>query len=542
MDATLKRLDKFEGRKGSLLLIIMDGIGVGAQDENNAVHLADTPVLDNLQKSDLYRSLLAHGPSVGLRTEQDMGNSEVGHNAMGSGRIFDQGSKLVTRSIETGEFFKSELWQKIEEQCIIANGTLHLLGLLSDGNVHSHLEHLFSIILYAAANGFVRVRVHGRDVGERTAPKFLDATELLLHSINQDYIESYYDYRIASGGGRMKTTMDRYNANWDVVKRGWYAHVLGEGRYFHSAKESVLNYYSEHPYIIDQDLDPFIIVENDEPVGKIVDGDVVINFNFRGDRAIEISRAFEDEEFDEFERKYVPEVIYAGLMLYDGDLNIPKNYLVEPPKITDTLSEYICQAGIKSFAISETQKFGHVTYFWNGNRSGYFDDKLETYIEIPSERIEFDKSPEMKAFEITSKTIELLKSGEYRFGRVNFANGDMVGHTGKIDPTKKAVETVDTCIGKLLDAVKDCEGLAIITADHGNADEMYVNERGTKTAKTAHSRNLVPFAIYDPGYNNEYQLTKISNAGLANIASTILNLLGYEKVQDFEPSLIEFIS
>jgi 2,3-bisphosphoglycerate-independent phosphoglycerate mutase len=229
-------------------------------------------------------------------------------------------------------------------------------------------------------------------------------------------------------------------------------------------------------------------------------------------------------------------------MLYDGDLNIPKNYLVEPPKITDTLSEYICQAGIKSFAISETQKFGHVTYFWNGNRSGYFDDKLETYIEIPSERIEFDKSPEMKAFEITSKTIELLKSGEYRFGRVNFANGDMVGHTGKIDPTKKAVETVDTCIGKLLDAVKDCEGLAIITADHGNADEMYVNERGTKTAKTAHSRNLVPFAIYDPGYNNEYQLTKISNAGLANIASTILNLLGYEKVQDFEPSLIEFIS
>ncbi|UCH90341.1 MAG: 2,3-bisphosphoglycerate-independent phosphoglycerate mutase [Thermoplasmata archaeon] len=541
----LKKLDKFNGRSGPLLLIVMDGMGLGEEDDTNAVHLANTPNLDRIFSTPFFTSLKAHGPAVGLPSERDMGNSEVGHNALGAGKKFDQGSKLVTKAIESGGIFKTDLWNKIEEQCIIANGTLHFIGLLSDGNIHSHIEHLFSMILYAAANGFERVRIHalldGRDVGERTATKYIDATEMLLHKINQDYEESFYDYKIASGGGRMKVTMDRYDANWDIVKRGWDAHVLGEARAFESAKEAVTQYYSEHPYIIDQDLDAFVVVENDEPVGKILDGDSVINFNFRGDRAIEISRAFEEEDFDEFDRKYVPDVIYAGMMLYDGDLEIPKNFLVSSPEITGTIGEYLCTTGIKSFSVAETQKFGHVTYFWNGNRSGCIDESLEKYIEVPSDKVAFDTTPEMKAHEITAKTIELLKSGEYRFGRVNFANGDMVGHTGKMEATIKAVETVDICVGLLLEVVEQQAGIAIVTSDHGNADEMLTAIGDLKIPKTAHSRNPVPFVIIDPSFNNDYKLANVPSAGLTNIASTILNLLGYEAPADYDPSLIEFI-
>jgi 2,3-bisphosphoglycerate-independent phosphoglycerate mutase len=540
----LKPLSNFSGRSGPLLLIVMDGIGLGEANEINAVHLANTPTLDGLFGSELFRELRAHGPAVGLPSKRDMGNSEVGHNAIGAGRIFDQGSMLVSKSIKSGEFFKTDMWVQIEEQCIINNGTLHMLGLLSDGNVHSHIEHLFSIILYAAANGFERLRVHalldGRDVGEKTATKYIDATEMLLHKINIDYEDSFYDYKIASGGGRMKVTMDRYNANWDVVKRGWYTHVLGEGPAFESAKEAVTRYYSEHPYIIDQDLDSFVVVKEGEPVGKIIDGDCVINFNFRGDRAIEISRAFEEPDFDEFDRKYFPDVIYAGILLYDGDLNIPKNYLVNPPEIDKTISEYLCKAGVKCFAVSETQKYGHVTYFWNGNRSGHIDDQLETFVEIPSERVEFDKSPAMKAHEVAVKAIELMRSGSYRFGRLNFANGDMVGHTGKLEPTVKAVETVDVCVEKLLNEVKALNGIAIVTADHGNAEEMFNVIGDLKIPKTAHSRNPVPFVIYDPNYQNEYKLAQIENAGLANVASTILNLLGFEPPEGYDPSLIDF--
>lgn len=548
MVVPLNRLEKFQGRTGPLLLIIMDGIGIGEENENNAVYLANTPNLNRLMQSEFSRTLLAHGPAVGLPSERDMGNSEVGHNAIGAGRIYDQGSKLVTRSIQSGDFFKSDLWQKIEEQCIIENGAIHFIGLLSDGNVHSHLEHLYSLILYCAANGFQKLRIHalldGRDVGERTAPKYIESTELLLHRINQEYEDECYDYKIASGGGRMTTTMDRYNANWETVKRGWYAHVLGEvaeDRKFDSAKEAVLFDYAEHPYITDQDLEPFVIVEHGEPAGKVLDGDCVINFNFRGDRAIEISRAFDEPDFDRFDRKYIPEVLYAGMMLYDGDLGIPRNYLVSPPEIKETLSEYLCKSDVKSFAVAETQKYGHVSYFWNGNRSGYTDQKFERYFEITNNQSNYIEAPEMKANEVMEKTIELLRSGEYKFGRVNFANGDMVGHTGDLEATKKAVETVDACIGKLLEVVKEQNGIALVTADHGNADEMITKEREKRLPKTAHSRNPVPFVIYDPGSRGEYRLIELRSGGLANIASTIVNLLGFEKVAHYEPSLIEFI-
>ena len=226
-----------------------------------------------------------------------------------------------------------------------------------------------------------------------------------------------------AGGGRMVTTMDRYNADWDVVENGWRAHVLGDGRPFSSAVEAIRTYYEEDPKITDQYMASFVIVQDGMPVGTIEDGDAVVLFNFRGDRSIEISRAFEEADFDAFDRKRFPDVFYAGIMEYDGDAHIPNNYLVEPPAIDRTLGEYLCATGVTSFAISETQKYGHVTYFWNGNNSGYINEKLEKYVEITSDKITFDLRPWMKAAEITDAVIDAIRSGKYKFIRLNYANG-----------------------------------------------------------------------------------------------------------------------
>lgn len=539
----LEKLESFSGRKGPLLLIIMDGIGIGKNDETNAVYLADTPTLDKLFNSPLYTQLKAHGTAVGLPSDDDMGNSEVGHNALGAGRIFAQGAKLVNLSIENRKIFQTEIWNKIINRGK-EGATIHFIGLLSDGNVHSHINQLFALINECADLGIQNVRLHvlldGRDVGEKTALNYIMPTENLLKTISS---QKGFDYKIASGGGRMKVTMDRYNADWNIVKRGWDAHVHGIGRKFSSAEEAIQTYYDEDPSITDQYLDSFVIVdEMNQPVGEIQDGDCVIFFNFRGDRAIEISRAFEEVDLKEFDRGRVPKVLYAGMMEYDGDLHIPQNYLVQPPAIDRTVSEYLCSEKIKMFAISETQKYGHVTYFWNGNRSGYIDSTLEEYFEIPSDKIEFDKAPKMKAIEITEKTIELLKSYKFKFGRVNFANGDMVGHTGVMEAAIIAVETVDQCISQLLKVIDELHGIAIVTADHGNADEMFtVNKKGIKEIKTSHTLNPVPFIIYDPEYKGEYKMSNVKNPGLTNVASTILNLLGFKKVNDYDDSLIEIV-
>jgi 2,3-bisphosphoglycerate-independent phosphoglycerate mutase len=541
MELKLNRLKKFQGRKGPLLIVIMDGVGFGHHDESDAVWLAETPVLDKLLQSDLQTKLKAHGPAVGLPSEDDMGNSEVGHNAIGAGRIFAQGAKLVQQSIESGAIFNSKSWGKIIDRTF-RGGTVHLIGLFSDGNVHSHINHFEKIVKECAVRKVKRVRLHilldGRDVGEKTALNYIRPMEELLNSLNTEY---GVDYRIASGGGRMVTTMDRYEADWSIVERGWKAHVLGDARHFKSAEEAVQTMYNENPDITDQYLDPFVIVDdNDKPVGKINDGDAVVFMNFRGDRAIEISRAFEDENFDKFDRVFVPNVFYAGMMEYDGDSHIPKNFLVEPPAIERTLSQYLCAEKVTSFAVSETQKFGHVTYFWNGNKSGYICEEFEKYVEIPSDKIEFDKAPKMKAGEITDTTIELLESGKYKFGRINYPNGDMVGHTGNVQAAIIAMEAVDEGLGKLLPVIEKLGGIAIITADHGNADEMFTVKNGKKIVKTSHTLNKVPFIIYDPEFNGEYEMAEVKNPGLANIAGTILNLLGYENVEDYEPSLIKF--
>lgn len=541
MALSLKKLKSFHGRKGPVLLIIMDGMGIGKADESNAVFMANTPHLDTLFKSDLYTQLKAHGMAVGLPSDDDMGNSEVGHNAIGAGRIFDQGARLVNKALKSGAIFQTAVWENIAKRAQ-RGGTVHFIGLLSDGNVHSHIEQLFIMIDKCAELNFRKVRIHplldGRDVGERTALDYVVPTEEKLKKISG---EKGFDYAIASGGGRMKVTMDRYNSDWMIVKRGWDAHVRGEGRTFSSASEAVKTFYAEDSKATDQYLPPFVITDaSGKPVGRIQDGDAVIFFNFRGDRAIEISRAFSEKDFSEFDRGALPDIFYAGMMEYDGDAHIPHNFLVQPPAIDRVISEYLCAEGVKTFAVSETQKFGHVTYFWNGNRSGYIDETLEKYVEIPSDRIEFDKAPQMKAREITDAVIDLLKSGHYRFGRLNYPNGDMVGHTGSMDAAIIAVETVDQCVGALLTAVKDIGGIAVITSDHGNADEMFtIDKNGVKSVKTAHSLNPVPFIIYDPLYLGEYRMADLKEKGLSNIAATLLNLLGYEKPEDYDPSLIE---
>ena len=540
MSCQLKKVANFAGRPGPLLLIIMDGVGIGKRDESDGVFMAKTPCLDALMNAPLYTTLQAHGKAVGMPSDDDMGNSEVGHNALGAGRVFSQGAALVNNSIASGAIFKTELWQRLVQRARGEGRTFHFIGLLSDGNVHSHIDHLFALLRRLAEEGVPRVRLHilldGRDVYEKSALTYIEKTEGLLAELNQ--ARQGRDYRIASGGGRMVTTMDRYNADWSIVRRGWEAHVLGQARNFKSAAAAVSTYYAEDPAMTDQYMNSFVVVENEKPVGTVNDGDAVVFFNFRGDRAIEMSRAFEEKDFTEFDRQRVPDVLFSGMMEYDGDLHVPRNFLVNPPEIDRPISTYLCGCGVTSFAISETQKFGHVTYFWNGNRSGYVDERLEKYDEVPSDKIRFDKAPKMKAREITEMTTRYLRSGKYKFGRINFANGDMVGHTGVPEAIIQAVETVDVCVGQLIKVVNELQGITVVTADHGNADEMFTVKKGQRIVSTAHSLNPVPFAIIDSGYAGEYKLAQLPQKGLSNVAATLLNLLGYEKPPDYDPSVV----
>ena len=542
---SLRKLPSFAGRPGPLLLVIADGVGVAPPGPSNAVTEADTPVLDQLYAGELYTELAAHGPAVGLPSDDDMGNSEVGHNALGAGRIFAQGAKLVNAAIASGAMFDSRVWKTAIEQGRVR--TLHLLGLHSDGNVHSHTAHLYAMLRRAAAEGVTSAAVHilhdGRHVAARSALNYIAATEAVLAEINAG--APGRNFRIASGGGRMKITMDRYGADWPMVARGYQCHTHGVGRPFASATEAVTTMYAESA-TGDQYLGEFVVVDADgQPVGTVADADAVLLFNFRGDRAIEISRAFEEVDFPVFDRtgpdgRLAPIVFFAGMLQYDGDALIPKQYLVEPPTIDRTISEYLCAEGVHSFAVSETQKFGHVTYFWNGNRSGYIDRSLETYVEIPSDNVEFDTTPAMKVREITDAVIDLLRSGEYRFGRLNFPSGDMVGHTGNLEATIEAVDVIDECMRRLVEVIRELDGVLVFTADHGNADVMYTEAGGVRSPKTSHTLSPVPFAIYDPNYDGDYRMTPPAGAGLSNVAATLLNLLGYEAPADYRQSIISF--
>ena len=522
--------------KRPVVLVVMDGIGINEEEKGNAVKAANTPTLDMLMNHSPYTLIKAHGTAVGLPSDEDMGNSEVGHNALGSGQVFSQGAKLVNESIENGKMYSSDTWRKITGNCVANGSALHFIGLLSDGNVHSNIAHLKSMIIRAKEDKIRKVRVHalldGRDVLATSALDYVEQIEKLFKELN----DGSFDGRIASGGGRMKITMDRYEANWDMVRLGWDTHVSGKGRQFGSASEAICTYREELPGVIDQDLPPFVIAENGIPVGTINDGDSVVLFNFRGDRALELSMAFDYEDFDKFERGRYPKVVFCGMLQYDGDLKLPKNFLVSPPDIKNTLSEHLVKHGIKQYAVSETQKYGHVTYFWNGNRIEKFDNELEVFEEIPSDRVSFDERPWMKAAEVTDKLIEALKSGKYDFLRANYPNGDMVGHTGSFNATRIAVEAVDLCLARVIKAADEAQAILIITADHGNADEMLEKTKGgTAKAKTSHTLNPVPFIIHDKVQRHEI---KEGNFGLANIAATVTTLLGIGHTDCWEESIV----
>ena len=521
--------------KKPIVLVIMDGVGRGDGGPGDAVKVANTPTLDKLMATCPMTWLKAHGTAVGLPTDDDMGNSEVGHNALGCGQIYSQGAKLVQESIDSGSIYESKTWKMLTDNCLNNGKALHFIGLLSDGNVHSNISHLIALLRHARQQNIARVYCHvlldGRDVPATSALDYVDQLENVLTELS----DAEHEYKIASGGGRMVITMDRYEANWGMVEKGWRTHVQAEGRQFPSARAAIETYREENPGMIDQDLLPFVVAHDGKPVAKIENGDSVILFNFRGDRAQEISLAFDRRDFDKFDRGDYTGVLYAGMLEYDGDLKIPTNYLVEPPVIKNTLTEVLCKAGVREYAISETQKYGHVTYFWNGNRSGKVDESLETYEEIPSDIIPFDQEPAMKSVEITDHMVAAMASHKYDFLRCNYPNGDMVGHTGVMKAVVEAMESVDAAIARVIKAADEYGYTVLVTADHGNADQMTETKKGKTSVRTAHSLNPVPFIIYDP--DNKYEI-KDGKYGLANVAPTVVKMMGLTAPDCWEASMI----
>lgn len=493
----------------------------------------------------------AHGKAVGLPTDDDMGNSEVGHNALGAGRIYAQGAKLVDLALASGKIFDGEGFKYIKES--FDTGTLHLIGLLSDGGVHSRLDQLKLFIKGAMERGAKRIRVHaltdGRDVLDGTSIGFVESLENDLAKLREKGV----DARIASGGGRMYVTMDRYENDWDVVKRGWNAQVLGEAPHkFKSAVEAVTK-LRELPDTNDQNLPPFVVVDDGgKTVGPIVDGDAVVTFNFRADRMVMAAKSFEFKDFEKFDRVRFPKIRYAGIIQYDGELKLPSHYLVSPPEMERTSGEYLVHNGIRTFACSETVKFGHVTFFWNGNRSGYFNQEMEEYFEIPSDSgITFNERPKMKALEIAEKTRDAILSRKFDHVRVNLPNGDMVGHTGDIKATVVACKAADEAVKMILDAVEQVGGIYVVTADHGNAEDMVkrdkkgnpvISNNGDVNILTSHTLHPVPLAIGGPGLAPGVRFRQdVSHGGLANVAATVMNLHGFEAPSDYEPTLVEVV-
>ena len=514
----------------------MDGVGRGDGGPGDAVKQANTPTLDKLMATCPMTWLKAHGTAVGLPTDDDMGNSEVGHNALGCGQIYSQGAKLVQESIETGSLYQSKTWIDLTDNCLQNGKALHFIGLLSDGNVHSNISHLIAMLKKAREMGLKKGllphparrprRPRDKCAGLcRPAGVRSGGTERRGACIQDRLRRRTHGHYHGPLRGQLA----------DGRKKGWRTHVQAEGRQFASAREAIETYRAENPGMIDQDLLPFVVAHDGNPVAKIENGDSVILFNFRGDRAQEISLAFDRKDFDKFDRGNYTGVKFAGMLEYDGDLKIPMHYLVEPPVIRNTLTEVLCKAGVHEYAVSETQKYGHVTYFWNGNRSGKVDESLEDYAEVPSDVIPFEQAPAMKSVEITDLLVAAMASHKYQFLRCNYPNGDMVGHTGVLSAVITAMEAVDAGLARVKEAADKYGYTLLVTADHGNADQMLETKKGKTSVRTAHSLNPVPFIIYDP--DNKYEI-KDGHYGLANVAPTIVTMMGLETPDCWQPSMI----
>lgn len=516
---------------GPIVLAVLDGVGLAPDSNGNAVSRARTTFMGQAARKYPHVALEASGLAVGLTAGQ-MGNSEVGHNTMGCGQVIKQGIARIEEAFETGEVFKSEAWKGAMTKILSENqnrgaevgtATLHFAGIFSDGGVHSDISHLFRMIKQAYAEGVRRMRVHavfdGRDVAPDSAVDYIKQFEKFVNQFSDA------DIRLASGGGRMVCVADRYENDWRVVKRGFDMMVWGKAEhYFYSAEEGVLALRGSDPKVQDQYLPAFVVVDSeDKPVGRVMVGDALIYFDFRADRAIEIAQAFTYWDFPYFDRgDYTPnDVYFVGMTEYNSDTHVPEHRLVEPVIISETLNQFLGEHGIKQVAISETVKFGHITYYFNGN--SYEKMPGEEHIQVDSYTEPFEERPWMRSAEITDEVIRCLP--DYKFVRVNYPGGDMVGHTANIEATVMAVEAIDLSLRRIYEKVRQLGGCLIIVADHGNAEEL-LDAYGAP--KTAHTTNKIPCIICDDTINRaRYHLAGVVNPGLANLAATVAVLLGY---------------
>ena len=502
------------------MLMILDGFGIRESEVGNAVKLANTPNIDKLMKICPTSIIHASGLQVGL-PEGQMGNSEVGHTNIGAGRIVYQELTRITKSIENGDFFSIPEFVSAIENCKKHESKLHILGLLSDGGVHSHIRHLYGLLELAKRKDFEDVYVHC----------FMDGRDTLPAS-GESYIVKLEEKMREKGVGRIATISGRFysmdrDKRWQRVQKAYDALVNGEGNKATSAVSAIEESYQKE--VFDEFVEPTVIYSGDKPVAKIEKNDSVIFFNFRPDRARELTRTLVDPEFNEFETKNL-DLYYVTFTQYD--VTIPNvNIAFKPEKLVNTFGEYISKNELTQLRIAETEKYAHVTFFFNGGEEKQYPG--EDRILVPSPKVEtYDMQPEMSAEEVTIKVVEAIKSGKYNSIILNYANPDMVGHTGSLEAAIKAIEKIDDCVQRVVDAVNEKNGVLLITADHGNAEQMI--DEATGEPHTAHTTNPVPLILV--GKDN----VRLKEGRLADLAPTMLEIMGLEKPQEMTgESLIE---
>jgi len=504
------------------MLMILDGFGVNEKTEGNSVKLANTPNLDEILKKNPNTIIHTSGLEVGL-PEGQMGNSEVGHTNIGAGRIVYQDLAKITKAIEDGDFFSVPEFVKAIENCKKNNSKLHILGLLSDGGVHSHNRHLYALLELAKRKDFENVFIHCFMDGRDTPP-----------ASGEGYISELEEKIKEKGVGQIATISGRFYAmdrdkRWERVSQAYNAIVNGEGEKATSAISAIEESYQKETF--DEFVKPTVITnKNGEPIAKIEEGDSVIFFNFRPDRAREITRSIVDKDFDGFETKKL-NTYFVCMTPYDETMpNV--NIAYKKEEIKNTFGEYISKKGLKQLRIAETEKYAHVTFFFNGGEEKQYEG--EDRILVPSPKVEtYDLKPEMSAYEVTEKVVEAIKSEKYDSIILNFANPDMVGHTGSVEAAVKALETIDECVTKVVAAINEVNGVLLITADHGNAEQMIDYKTGEP--HTAHTTNPVPLAIVGMPSNK-----KLKEGRLADLAPTMLDIMGLEKPEEMTgESLIE---
>lgn len=497
-----------------VILMILDGWGIGREGKNNAIYVAKKPFYDSLLENYPHTKLNPAGPAVGL-PEGIMGNSEVGHLNLGAGRVVMQDIVKISKSIEDGSFFENPVLLKACENVKAKKSKLHLMGLLSDGGVHSTNGHLYALLELAKKQGIKEVYVHplfdGRDTPPTSGIKYL---KQLLEKIKE------------IGVGKVATLIGRFYAmdrdkRWDRVEKAYRALVFGEGEKVSDPVQALKDAYGENE--TDEFIVPKVILdEKENPVAKVTDGDSLIFFNFRGDRAREISHAFTDEKFSEFERREKPEINFVCFTEYEANINAPIAF--PQRELKNTLGEVVSKQGLTQLRIAETEKYAHVTFFFNGGEEKKFPGEDRILVPSPREVKTYDEKPEMSAFEVTEKVVEDIKAKKHDVIILNYANGDMVGHTGVKKAAIKAVEAVDSCIKRVIEAMLEEDGTVILTSDHGNCEEMADEEGQPHTSHT--HRNLVPFFVID----KEKKIKLKDRVGvLADVAPTLLDILGIKK-------------